>query len=130
MALSRRDDGGSQFFITHSPQPHLDGRYTAFAHVVSGMDVVDRIQQGDVIQRIQIWDGKTLEEGGSSSRRSASSKKGGDGRPLFQRERQLTASCRPSSSRPWPSSSPLRLSPPSLWDPNARSCYRRSAAAS
>jgi cyclophilin family peptidyl-prolyl cis-trans isomerase/HEAT repeat protein len=60
MALSRRDDGGSQFFITHSPQPHLDGRYTAFAHVVSGMEVVDRIQQGDVIQRIQIWDGQTL----------------------------------------------------------------------
>jgi cyclophilin family peptidyl-prolyl cis-trans isomerase/HEAT repeat protein len=60
MALSWRDTGGSQFFITHSPQPHLDGRYTVFAHVVSGMEIVDRIQQGDVIQRIQIWDGKTL----------------------------------------------------------------------
>jgi cyclophilin family peptidyl-prolyl cis-trans isomerase/HEAT repeat protein len=58
MALSWRDTGGSQFFITHSPQPHLDGRYTAFGHVVSGMDVVDRIQQGDVIQQIRIWDGK------------------------------------------------------------------------
>jgi cyclophilin family peptidyl-prolyl cis-trans isomerase len=60
MALSWRDTGGSQFFITHSPQPHLDGRYTVFAHVVSGMEIVDRIQHGDVIQRIQIWDGKTL----------------------------------------------------------------------
>jgi cyclophilin family peptidyl-prolyl cis-trans isomerase/HEAT repeat protein len=59
MALSGRDTGGSQFFITHSPQPHLDGRYTAFGHVVSGMDVVDRIQAGDVIQRIRVWDGKT-----------------------------------------------------------------------
>jgi cyclophilin family peptidyl-prolyl cis-trans isomerase/HEAT repeat protein len=58
MALSWRDTGGSQFFITHSPQPHLDARYTAFGHVVNGMDVVDRIQVGDVIQRIRVWDGK------------------------------------------------------------------------
>jgi cyclophilin family peptidyl-prolyl cis-trans isomerase/HEAT repeat protein len=58
MALDWRDTGGSQFFITHSPQPHLDARYTAFGHVVNGMDVVDRIQEGDVIQRIRVWDGK------------------------------------------------------------------------
>ncbi|HVL67254.1 MAG TPA: HEAT repeat domain-containing protein [Vicinamibacterales bacterium] len=58
MALSWKDTGGSQFFITHSPQPHLDARYTAFGHVVSGMEVVDRIQQGDVIQRIRVWDGR------------------------------------------------------------------------
>jgi cyclophilin family peptidyl-prolyl cis-trans isomerase/HEAT repeat protein len=58
MALSWRDTGGSQFFITHSPQPHLDGRYTAFGHVVNGMDVVDRIQVGDVIERVRVWDGK------------------------------------------------------------------------
>jgi cyclophilin family peptidyl-prolyl cis-trans isomerase len=58
MALSWKDTGGSQFFITHSPQPHLDARYTAFGHVVNGMDVVDRIQQGDVIDRIRVWDGK------------------------------------------------------------------------
>jgi cyclophilin family peptidyl-prolyl cis-trans isomerase len=59
MALdeSRRDTGGSQFFITHSPQPHLDARYTVFGHVVNGMDVVDRIKPGDVIQRIRVWDG-------------------------------------------------------------------------
>ncbi len=57
MALSWRDTGGSQFFITHSPQPHLDGRYTAFGHVVAGMDVVDRLQVGDVIQRMRVWDG-------------------------------------------------------------------------
>ena len=61
MALSWKDTGGSQFFITHSPQPHLDGRYTAFGHVVNGMDVVDRIQAGDVIQRIRVWDGKSWE---------------------------------------------------------------------
>jgi cyclophilin family peptidyl-prolyl cis-trans isomerase/HEAT repeat protein len=51
------DTGGSQYFITHSPQPHLDGRYTVFGRVVSGMDVVDRIQQWDVIRRVRIWDG-------------------------------------------------------------------------
>lgn len=59
MALAWRDTGGSQFFITHSPQPHLDARYTAFGHVVNGMDVVDRIQVGDVIQRIRVWDGES-----------------------------------------------------------------------
>lgn len=58
MALSWADTGGSQFFIMHSPAPHLDARYTAFGHVVNGMDVVDRIQQGDVIQRIRVWDGR------------------------------------------------------------------------
>jgi cyclophilin family peptidyl-prolyl cis-trans isomerase/HEAT repeat protein len=57
MALDWEDTGGSQFFITHSPQPHLDGRYTVFGHVVMGMDVVDRLIQGDVIRRIRVWDG-------------------------------------------------------------------------
>jgi len=61
MALSWKDTGGSQFFITHSPQPHLDALYTAFGHVVNGMDVVDRIQQGDTIQRVRVWDGKTMQ---------------------------------------------------------------------
>jgi cyclophilin family peptidyl-prolyl cis-trans isomerase len=61
MALPWKDTGGSQFFITHSPQPHLDARYTAFGHVVNGMDVVDRIQQGDTIQRVRVWDGKSLQ---------------------------------------------------------------------
>ena len=48
---------GSQFFITHSPQPHLDGRYTVFGHVVAGMDVVDRLMQGDQIRTVRVWDG-------------------------------------------------------------------------
>ena len=61
MALDWRDTGASQFFITHSPQPHLDARYTVFGHVVNGMDVVDRIRQGDVIQRVRVWDGKTMQ---------------------------------------------------------------------
>jgi cyclophilin family peptidyl-prolyl cis-trans isomerase/HEAT repeat protein len=59
MALDWEDTGGSQFFITHSPQPHLDGRYTVFGHVVAGMDVVDRLVPWDVIRRVRIWDGVT-----------------------------------------------------------------------
>jgi cyclophilin family peptidyl-prolyl cis-trans isomerase/HEAT repeat protein len=49
MALDGTDTGGSQFFITHSWQPHLEGRYTLFARVVRGMDVVDALQLGDRI---------------------------------------------------------------------------------
>jgi peptidyl-prolyl cis-trans isomerase B (cyclophilin B) len=58
MALSGKDTGGSQFFITLAPTPHLDGGYTLFGSVVSGMDVVDRIRPGDVIERIDVWDGR------------------------------------------------------------------------
>ena len=57
MALDWRDTGGSQFFITHSPQPHLDGRYTVFGQVVTGMTIVDSLTQADVIERVRIWDG-------------------------------------------------------------------------
>jgi cyclophilin family peptidyl-prolyl cis-trans isomerase/HEAT repeat protein len=60
MALSGPDTGGSQFFIALSPQPHLDAKYTVFGHVVQGMDVVDRLQQLDVIDRVRIWDGKEM----------------------------------------------------------------------
>jgi len=57
MALDWEDTAGSQFFITHSPQPHLDGRYTVFGHVVNGMELVDGIQPGEVIRQVRIWDG-------------------------------------------------------------------------
>jgi cyclophilin family peptidyl-prolyl cis-trans isomerase/HEAT repeat protein len=57
MALDWADTGGSQFFITHSPQPHLDGRYTAFGEVVEGMDVVDRLSQWDLVRTVRVWDG-------------------------------------------------------------------------
>jgi cyclophilin family peptidyl-prolyl cis-trans isomerase/HEAT repeat protein len=59
MAFDWKDTGGSQFFITHSPQPHLDARYTVFGTVVSGMEVVDQLTTSDVIQRVRIWDGIT-----------------------------------------------------------------------
>jgi len=52
MALSGKDTGGSQWFVTHSPQPHLDGGYTVFGRVIRGMEVVDNIARGDVIRRV------------------------------------------------------------------------------
>jgi HEAT repeat protein len=54
MALSGKDTGASQYFITHSPQPHLDGGYTVFGQVVCGQSVVDRMAQGDAIHRVRI----------------------------------------------------------------------------
>jgi cyclophilin family peptidyl-prolyl cis-trans isomerase/HEAT repeat protein len=61
MALDWADTGGSQFFIMHSPAPHLDARYTVFGQVVNGMEVVDRIVPWDVIRRIRIRDGVSPE---------------------------------------------------------------------
>ena len=49
-AHSGKDTGGSQFFVAHSPQPHLNGRYTIFGHVTDGMEVVDAIQPGDTFR--------------------------------------------------------------------------------
>lgn len=55
MALSGPDTGGSQFFITHSPQPHLDGGYTIFGRVYEGMNsVVDQVERGDRVETIVI----------------------------------------------------------------------------
>ena len=56
MANAGPATNGSQFFITHGPQPHLDGRHTVFGKVVSGQDVVDSVEQGDTVQRITISD--------------------------------------------------------------------------
>jgi len=54
MALAGKDTGGSQFFITHTPQPHLDGGYTLFGEVVEGMEIVDRLVQEDRILRARV----------------------------------------------------------------------------
>jgi cyclophilin family peptidyl-prolyl cis-trans isomerase/HEAT repeat protein len=64
MALSGKDTGGSQFFITLAPQPHLDGAYTNFGRVISGMQVVDRLVPGDLIERVEIGEEAKLADFG------------------------------------------------------------------
>jgi len=54
MANAGPNTNGSQFFITHGPQPHLNGRHTVFGKVTAGQDVVDAIRQGDTITAIEI----------------------------------------------------------------------------
>ena len=54
MAHAGKDTGGSQFFICHSPQPHLDRVHTVFGQVRQGMEVVNKIRQNDVITSIRV----------------------------------------------------------------------------
>ena len=54
MALDGYDTGGSQIFVTHTPQPHLDGGYTVFGQVLEGMEIVDSALQGDRILSVSI----------------------------------------------------------------------------
>jgi len=54
MAHAGKDTGGSQFFICHAPQPHLDKVHTVFGQVTKGMDVVNAIRKGDVITSIRV----------------------------------------------------------------------------
>lgn len=52
MAHAGKDTGGSQFFITHRATPHLDGKHTVFGRVVSGVEIVDKVQQGDLMNKV------------------------------------------------------------------------------
>ncbi len=54
MAHAGKHTGGSQFFICHGPQPHLDGVHTVFGQVTGGMAVVRAVQQGDRVQTIRV----------------------------------------------------------------------------
>lgn len=61
MALSGKDTGGSQWFVTHSSQPHLDGGYTVFGHVnETDMKIVDSIVRGDKILSVKIIEGNIV----------------------------------------------------------------------
>ncbi len=76
MALSGKDTGGSQWFVTHAPQPHLDGGYTVFGTVdAAGARLVDGIARGDRIVSI------TISEGPRAATRSAKTKNGEDAKP-------------------------------------------------
>lgn len=54
MAHAGRDTGGSQFFICHSPQPHLDGKHTVFGRVTQGLEIVDSIRRGDHMTKVRV----------------------------------------------------------------------------
>lgn len=54
MANAGPNTNGSQFFITHSPQPHLNGKHTVFGKVKNGQDIVDLIVQGDKMDQVTV----------------------------------------------------------------------------
>ncbi|PLR98745.1 peptidylprolyl isomerase [Bacillus sp. T33-2] len=56
MAHAGRDTGGSQFFIVHEPQPHLNGVHTVFGKVTSGLEAARSMRNGDVMEKVEVFD--------------------------------------------------------------------------
>ncbi|MFT8363165.1 MAG: peptidylprolyl isomerase [Sporolactobacillus sp.] len=56
MAHAGKDTGSCQFFIVHQPQPHLDGVHTVFGQVTSGMETVLAMKNGDVMEKVDVFD--------------------------------------------------------------------------
>ena len=54
MAHAGKDTGGSQFFVCHSPQKHLDGKHTVFGQVTTGLEIVNTIKANDLIKSIRV----------------------------------------------------------------------------
>lgn len=54
MAHRGPNTGGSQFFICYDPQPHLDGVHTVFGRVIEGMEVIDKVKQGDKMNKVTV----------------------------------------------------------------------------
>lgn len=63
MAHAGKNTGGSQFYITFSPQPHLDGVHTVFGRVTDGMDAVDALRPRAVMKRVRVTRGEVLGHG-------------------------------------------------------------------
>ncbi|AZN40670.1 peptidylprolyl isomerase [Paenibacillus albus] len=56
MAHAGRNTGGSQFYITYAPQPHLDGGHTVFGKVTQGMEHIDALQGRDKMDKVEVFD--------------------------------------------------------------------------
>ncbi|RDU36536.1 peptidylprolyl isomerase [Neobacillus piezotolerans] len=57
MAHAGKNTGGSQFFIVHEPQPHLDGVHTVFGKVTSGLETARSMKNGDVMEKVEVFEG-------------------------------------------------------------------------
>jgi peptidyl-prolyl cis-trans isomerase B (cyclophilin B) len=56
MAHAGKDTGGSQFFIVHESQPHLNGVHTVFGKVTSGLETAKAMRNGDVMEKVEVYD--------------------------------------------------------------------------
>ena len=56
MAHVGKDTGGSQFFIVHESQPHLNGVHTVFGQVTSGLETAKAMRNGDVMEKVEVYD--------------------------------------------------------------------------